>query len=100
MPVAAAIGGVAVPAGIYTLITLSSPEVLRGWAIPAATDIAFALAVLAIIGPHLPSALRIFLLTLAVVDDLVATTIIALFYSGSLPRNIDGSAAPGRQKPG
>lgn len=84
VPVAAAIGGVAVPAGIYTLINLSSPEVLRGWAIPTATDIAFALAVLAIIGSHLPSALRIFLLTLAVVDDLIAITIIAMFYSGDL----------------
>ncbi|MDI3195882.1 Na+/H+ antiporter NhaA, partial [Pseudarthrobacter sp. AL20] len=67
VPIAAAVGGVAVPAVIYALINLASPETLQGWAIPTATDIAFAVAVLAIIGSHLPSALRIFLLTLAVV---------------------------------
>lgn len=81
VPVAAAVGGVAVPAVIYAVVNLASPETLRGWAIPTATDIAFAVAVLAIIGSHLPSALRIFLLTLAVVDDLIAISIIAFFYS-------------------
>lgn len=81
VPVAAAAGGVAVPAVIYAVVNLTSPETLRGWAIPTATDIAFAVAVLAIIGSHLPSALRIFLLTLAVVDDLIAISIIAFFYS-------------------
>jgi NhaA family Na+:H+ antiporter len=84
VPVAAAFGGVVAPAAIYALINLASPETLRGWAIPTATDIAFAVAVLAIIGSHLPSALRIFLLTLAVVDDLIAITIIAFFYSSDL----------------
>ncbi|WP_324642954.1 Na+/H+ antiporter NhaA [Pseudarthrobacter sp. LT1] len=84
VPVAAAVGGVAVPAAIYAVVNLSSPETLRGWAIPTATDIAFAVAVLAIIGSHLPSALRIFLLTLAVVDDLIAITIIAFFYSSDI----------------
>ncbi len=84
VPVAAAVGGVVVPAAIYALVNLSSPETLRGWAIPTATDIAFAVAVLAITGSHLPSALRIFLLTLAVVDDLLAITIIAIFYSSDL----------------
>lgn len=84
VPVAAAVGGVAVPAAIYAVINLSSPETLSGWAIPTATDIAFAVAVLAIIGSHLPSALRIFLLTLAVVDDLLAITIIAVFYTEDL----------------
>jgi Na+:H+ antiporter, NhaA family len=84
VPVAAAAGGVLVPAVIYALINLGSPETLRGWAIPTATDIAFAVAVLAIIGSHLPSALRIFLLTLAVVDDLIAISIIAFFYSSEL----------------
>ncbi|VXB97256.1 Na(+)/H(+) antiporter NhaA [Arthrobacter sp. 9AX] len=84
VPVAAAFGGVLAPAVIYALVNLASPETLRGWAIPTATDIAFAVAVLAIIGSHLPSALRIFLLTLAVVDDLIAITIIAFFYSGDL----------------
>jgi len=80
VPVTAAAGGVLVPALIYAAVNISSPETLRGWAIPTATDIAFAVAVLAIIGSHLPSALRIFLLTLAVVDDLIAISIIAIFY--------------------
>ncbi|MFZ1286977.1 MAG: Na+/H+ antiporter NhaA [Candidatus Phosphoribacter sp.] len=84
VPIAAAIGGVALPAGLYAVsVTVlgSDATALRGWAIPTATDIAFALAVLALIGTHLPSALRAFLLTLAVVDDLIAITIIAIFYS-------------------
>ncbi|BCW69178.1 Na+/H+ antiporter NhaA [Arthrobacter sp. NicSoilB8] len=84
VPVAAAVGGVAVPALIYAAVNASGGETLRGWAIPTATDIAFAVAVLAIIGSHLPSALRIFLLTLAVVDDLLAITIIAIFYTSEL----------------
>jgi NhaA family Na+:H+ antiporter len=84
VPVAAAAGGVVVPALIYAAINLTSPATLRGWAIPTATDIAFAVAVLAIIGSHLPSALRIFLLTLAVVDDLIAISIIAFFYTSDL----------------
>lgn len=85
VPVLAAAGGVAVPAVLYALINLnSSSEALGGWAIPAATDIAFAVAVLAVIGTHLPAALRTFLLTLAVVDDLIAIVIIALFYSSDL----------------
>ncbi|CAM3121970.1 Na(+)/H(+) antiporter NhaA [Arthrobacter ulcerisalmonis] len=84
VPVAAAVGGVVVPALIYAGINLTSPETLRGWAIPTATDIAFAVAVLAIIGSHLPSALRIFLLTLAVVDDLIAISIIAFFYTSEV----------------
>ncbi len=84
VPVAAAVGGVIVPALVFALANLSSPETLRGWAIPTATDIAFAVAVLAIVGSHLPSALRIFLLTLAVVDDLLAICIIAVFYSSDL----------------
>ncbi|MBD8043064.1 Na+/H+ antiporter NhaA [Arthrobacter sp. Sa2BUA2] len=82
VPVAAAFGGVIVPALIYVAVNLvSGSDGLRGWAIPTATDIAFALAVLAVISSHLPSALRIFLLTLAVVDDLIAIMIIAFFYS-------------------
>lgn len=81
VPVVAAFGGVAVPAVLYALINAGSPDTLRGWAIPTATDIAFAVAVLALIGTHLPSALRVFLLTLAVVDDLIAICIIALVYT-------------------
>ena len=84
VPVAAAVGGVVVPAAIYALINLGNPEAIRGWAIPTATDIAFAVAVLAVIGSHLPAALRLFLLTLAVVDDLLAITIIAIFYTDSI----------------
>jgi NhaA family Na+:H+ antiporter len=84
VPVAAAVGGVVVPALIFVLFNLGSPETLRGWAIPTATDIAFALAVLAVINTHLPAALRTFLLTLAVVDDLIAIGIIAFFYSTGL----------------
>ncbi|TCK22906.1 Na+/H+ antiporter NhaA [Pseudonocardia endophytica] len=84
LPVAAAVGGMTVPALIFTAVTLSTPGAAVGWAIPTATDIAFALAVLAVIGSSLPSALRTFLLTLAVVDDLLAITIIALFYTDDL----------------
>lgn len=83
VPVAAAFGGVITPAVIYVLFNLGTDNV-SGWAIPTATDIAFALAVLAVIGTHLPTALRTFLLTLAVVDDLLAITIIAIFYTDDL----------------
>jgi NhaA family Na+:H+ antiporter len=85
VPIAAAIGGVVVPALIFAAITVSAgPDALRGWAIPAATDIAFAVAVIAVVGKFLPAALRTFLLTLAVVDDLLAITIIAVFYTDDL----------------
>lgn len=83
VPIAAALGGMIVPAVIFVAIVATSgePGGLRGWAVPMATDIAFALAVLAVVGRMLPVALRAFLLTLAVVDDLGAITIIAIFYS-------------------
>ena len=85
LPVVAAIGGMAVPALVFVLVNLNTGEgALRGWAIPTATDIAFALAVLAVVGTHLPVALRTFLLTLAVVDDLLAITVIAVFYTRDL----------------
>jgi Na+:H+ antiporter, NhaA family len=85
LPVAAAVGGMAIPALLFVLINLDGADgALRGWAIPSATDIAFALAVLAVISTHLPSALRTFLLTLAVVDDLLAIVVIAVFYTEDL----------------
>ena len=86
VPVLAAIGGMALPALVYVAIVLGAgdPDALSGWAIPAATDIAFALAVLAIFGRGLPVGLRTFLLTLAVVDDLLAIVVIALFYTATV----------------
>jgi NhaA family Na+:H+ antiporter len=86
LPIAAAIGGMVVPAAIFIAITLvaGEPEHLDGWAVPIATDIAFALAVLAVLSTHLPTALRTFLLTLAVVDDLLAITVIAVYYTDHL----------------
>ena len=85
VPVVAAICGVAVPAAIYLLVNgLAEDGRTEGWAIPAATDIAFALAVLAVVGSNLPTALRAFLLALAVVDDLLVVAIIAVFYTDEL----------------
>jgi NhaA family Na+:H+ antiporter len=85
LPILAAVGGMVVPALVYVAVNASTGGgALRGWAIPTATDIAFALAVLAVIGTHLPSSLRSFLLTLAVVDDLLAVTVIAIFYTSEL----------------
>ena len=86
LPIAAAFGGVAVPALIFAAIALSSDSegAMRGWAIPTATDIAFAVAVLAVVGRFLPASLRVFLLTLAIVDDFIAITIIAIVYTEGL----------------
>ncbi|HET6651747.1 MAG TPA: Na+/H+ antiporter NhaA [Nocardioides sp.] len=85
LPILAAVGGMIAPALIYVAINLrAGAEALGGWAIPTATDIAFALAVLAVISTHLPTGLRTFLLTLAVVDDLLAVAIIAVFYTSDL----------------
>ncbi|MEJ7834182.1 MAG: Na+/H+ antiporter NhaA [Nocardioides sp.] len=85
VPVVAAVCGVAVPAAIYLVINSAATDGdLGGWAVPAATDIAFALAVLAVVGSNLPTALRAFLLTLAVVDDLIVIVIIAFFFTSSL----------------
>jgi len=85
LPILAAVGGMLAPALIYVAWNLDTGgDALQGWAIPTATDIAFALAVLAVISSHLPTALRTFLLTLAVVDDLFAVTIIAIFYTADL----------------
>jgi Na+:H+ antiporter, NhaA family len=85
LPILAAVGGMVAPALVYLGVNLAAADgALSGWAVPTATDIAFALAVLAVVSTHLPTALRTFLLTLAVVDDLLAVTIIALFYTSDL----------------
>ncbi len=96
LPMIAAVAGLTLPAIFYVIVaSRGGSEALGGWAIPAATDIAFALAVLAVIGSHLPSALRAFLLTLAVVDDLIAIVIIAVFYTSELsPFYLLGAVVP------
>ncbi|TAJ83581.1 Na+/H+ antiporter NhaA [Reyranella sp.] len=84
LPIAGALGGMAVPALIYAAINWNDPVALHGWAIPAATDIAFSLGVLAALGSRVPLALKVFLTTLAIVDDLGAIVVIAVFYTNQL----------------
>ena len=92
LPLLAAIGGIVVPSGIYAFINWGDPVAMNGWAIPAATDIAFALGILAILGSRVPVALKVLLTSVAVIDDLAAIVIIAVFYTNQLSMLSLGSA--------
>ena len=93
LPVVAAIAGMVVPAAVYLMFAGGEPALVSGWAIPAATDIAFAIGVLALLGPRVPTSLKLFLVTVAIVDDMGAVAIIALFYTADLAIPALGAAA-------
>ena len=93
LPLVAAIGGIAIPSGIYAFINWGDQAAIDGWAIPAATDIAFALGILAVLGSRIPVALKILLTSIAVIDDLAAILIIAIFYTSNLSMLSIGVAA-------
>jgi len=84
LPLVAAVGGMAIPALVFVAFNLDSPDTISGWAIPAATDIAFALGILSLLGPRVPVAMKALLLAIAVIDDIGAITVIALFYTGEI----------------
>ena len=95
LPALAALGGLIVPAAIYWMINRDNPQGISGWAVPTATDIAFALAILSLLGSRVPSSIKVFLTTIAIFDDLAAIIIIAIFYSADLSTSALVAAAVG-----